>query len=194
MEPLYLKRLTFDGLNVETVLFRRHGMQVSISYLDWERFSELAGDDFEDNYYAQWETGDGVQGVLSIQEEDDPGDSFQAWDAATEILADCVNLEWRRFFDECFFSRASSPRNDLGCSYSPDMLSATISNETVAVIMTPIQDQPFPVDESNYDKKVTDQHKEIFQSYDEFIEYVKSWLSIWSKAFRQGHGICYHIG
>jgi len=170
-------------------------VQVSIDYLDWKTFSQIAGANFEATFSKQqWESDDGVQGMLEIDTEDDPGDSYHAWDAATEILTAYDDPTWGRFFAEAFFSQASTSRNDLGCNYSPELLAATISNDTVRELLTPLLKQTCPLNQAFFDANASELHKEIFTTFADFDDYVTTWLTIWTKACDRGHGICYHIG
>jgi len=171
-------------------------MQVSTSYLEWNVFVELAGPDFEDKYCGQWDSEEGVQGVMAIDDQDDFGDSFFAWDGAREILSDCVPRKsaWNRFVKEAFISQTPSPRNDLPCDCDPELIAAAISNDSVKEIVAPLLDQSFPVTEDDFALAANDLTREIFPDFKSFREYTQSWINIWTKAYERDLGILYHIG
>jgi hypothetical protein len=176
-------------------------MQITASYLDWPTFSEPAGDDFEDRYGAQMESGEGdVQGVVPLDEEDDWSDSYLAWSSAGEVLDHAVapDSPWRPFVEHAFLAVSQGepePRNDLGCPVDPELLAAILSPESVREVMGPVDGRPLPLTEAAFDAAPGGEGaREVFGAFAPFEAEVRRWVSIWQKAAARGLGISYHLG
>ena len=161
-------------------------MQVSATYLDWPAFATLAGDNFEERYYAYLDPEEGeptaAPGEVDIEASDDWSDSFIAFSDAAEYLDEHIEEDspWRPFVDNAFLAliKSPKPRNDLGCPVNFELFASILSPSTVREIMQSSMGQPIPWSEAP----------------GEVEEEIGRWHSIWSKAVERNLGIAYHIG